>query len=416
MEQLKFLTKNQIEYIAQNFELPIFVYSQTELEKYGNIMLNFPNEYWLTVRFAMKSNPNMNILKIFNNIWIHIDASSEFEVYRALNAWIPGNHIQLTAQEFPRNLKELLEKWIFYNATSLHQLEEYGKLAPTSNVSVRINPWLGSWATNRTNVWWPSSSFGIWYEYLDQINEIAKKYNLKITKIHTHIWSWSDPQVWANVSVMSLNIVKHFPDVETLNLWWWFKVARMEYELSADILEIWEQVKQNFINFYNETGKRLKLEIEPWTFLVANTSSLITKVQDIVDTWNDWYKFIKLNTWMTEITRPSLYGAQHPIIIINNRVETADFVITWHCCESWDILTPAQWDPEWILPRKLNIPEIWDIVIIEWTWSYCSAMSTKNYNSFPEVGELLIKNDWTILEIRKRQSVNEIWKNEINVF
>jgi len=45
MEQLKFLTKNQIEYIAQNFELPIFVYSQTELEKYGNIMLNFPNEY-----------------------------------------------------------------------------------------------------------------------------------------------------------------------------------------------------------------------------------------------------------------------------------------------------------------------------------------------------------------------------------
>jgi hypothetical protein len=42
-------------------------------------------------------------------------------------------------------------------------------------------------------------------------------------------------------------------------------------------------------------------------------------------------------------------------------------------------------------------------------------MSMKNYNSFPEAGELLLKNDGKIVEIRKRQDLNDIWKNEIEV-
>jgi diaminopimelate decarboxylase len=34
----------------------------------------------------MKANSNINILKIFNSLGILIDASSEFEAYRAINA------------------------------------------------------------------------------------------------------------------------------------------------------------------------------------------------------------------------------------------------------------------------------------------------------------------------------------------
>lgn len=40
-------------------------------------------------------------------------------------------------------------------------------------------------------------------------------------------------------------------------------------------------------------------------------------------------------------------------------------------------------------------------------------MSTKNYNSYPEAGELLIRENGEIVEIRAREKPEEIWRNEI---
>jgi hypothetical protein len=48
-------------------------------------------------------------------------------------------------------------------------------------------------------------------------------------------------------------------------------------------------------------------------------------------------------------------------------------------------------------------------------WAYNSGMAIKNYNSFPESGELLLREDWEIVEIRARQSIEDIWKNEKEV-
>jgi len=42
-------------------------------------------------------------------------------------------------------------------------------------------------------------------------------------------------------------------------------------------------------------------------------------------------------------------------------------------------------------------------------------MAIKNYNSFPESGELLLRENGDIQEIRKREAVQEIWRNEVNV-
>ena len=413
--ELKFLTRENIENIDENFQTPVFVYSEEELKKSANLFLNFPNAYWLTVRYAMKASSNKNILKIFGQMWIHIDASSEYEIIRAKSVWISEKNIQLTAQELISKKEKIFNSDVIYNTTSLYQLEEYWKIKPGAEISVRINPWLGSGWTKRTNVWWPASSFWIWYEYIDEVNRIAEKYSLKITKIHTHIWSWSDPLVWAKVSKMSLDIVDKFPLVHTLNLGWGFKIWRMPDEITADLHQVWEEVKKNFEEFYEKTWRKLHLEIEPWTYLVANNCSLICKVQDICDTWKDWYKFLKVNSWMTEITRPSMYWSQHPLFVVNDSKEKVEYIISGHCCESWDIWTPTNWNPEELSTRLLNKANIWDPFVIDSVWAYCSSMSTKNYNSFPEAWELLIKEDWEIVVIRMRQKVEDIWKNEIEV-
>ncbi len=79
-----FLSKEQIQTIAGNYELPIYVYSEQKLIEYAQNMLSMPNAYGLSVRFAMKANSNQNILRLFNYKGIKIDASSEYEAYRAL--------------------------------------------------------------------------------------------------------------------------------------------------------------------------------------------------------------------------------------------------------------------------------------------------------------------------------------------
>jgi hypothetical protein len=40
-------------------------------------------------------------------------------------------------------------------------------------------------------------------------------------------------------------------------------------------------------------------------------------------------------------------------------------------------------------------------------------MSTHGYNSFPEAGELLLREDGSIVEIRRRAKMEELWRNEI---
>ena len=379
--------------------------------------LAFPNAFGLTVRYAMKASPNRAILQLFHQKGLHIDASSIYEVERAIRAGIPPSHIALSTQELGDGFEEYLEKGIHVNACSLSQLEKIGKSAPGREIGIRINPGLGSGANNRTNVGGLSSSFGMWHEKFPQIHELVKQYNLKVIRIHTHIGSGSDPAVWSKVALMSMESVRKFPDVHTLDLGGGFKVGRMPSEKSTDLQVVGEPVKMELEKFAEETGRKIHLEIEPGTYLVANASNILSTIQDITDTGEDGYNFLKLDSGMTDILRPSLYGAQHPILTLPKDADTPkkDYIICGHCCESGDILTPAQDQPEVLQARTLPQPEIGDLCIIEGTGAYCSAMPAKNYNSFPESAEVLLRKNGELRLIRQRQTLDQILQNDISL-
>ena len=418
LEKMQFLKKDDIseikkEYLDKNSG-PVYVYSEKILNQRAEECLDFPNAFWLTVRYAMKANPIAAILKLFDQKWIHIDASSSFEVQRAINtANIAPNKIQLTTQEHRYDLANLINLWIQYNATSLHQLQEYAKKFPNTSLSIRINPGVWSGFTKKTSTGWITSSFGIWNGYMQDIKRISKQNNLTINKIHIHIWSGSDPKVWEQVAVNGLKIVEEFPDVTTLNLWWGFKVARMDYEKATNLQDVWKSVKNAFEEFYQNTGRKIHLEIEPWSYLVANAWSIVWTIEDIVDTWPDGYTFIKSDIGMPDILRPWLYGSQHPIIVATDQTETKEYVVVWPCCESGDVLTVNPDHSEEILPRQLNKAQIWDHIVLEWTWAYCSSMSAKNYNSYPSGAEVMIKEDSTIQSIKDAQKIDSMRKDEI---
>ena len=176
-----------------------------------------------------------------------------------------------------------------------------------------------------------------------------------------------------------------------------------------------QPILNDFKALQAETGRSLHLEIEPGTFLLANSCSLVTTIQDIVDTGDEGYHFLKLDAGMTEILRPALYAAQHPIVVVSKKEtsETMQYVVVGHCCESGDLLTPTPENSGELGPRELAKAAIGDLCIVEGTGAYCSAMSAKNYNSFPEAAEVLLRENGEMVVIRRRQTLDQIVQNEI---
>ncbi len=415
---MRFLNKSQIELIRERFGTPVFVYDQRQLETAAESVLTFPAPCRLVPRFAMKALPNAAVLRIFDAKGLHIDASSGFEADRALRAGIEPSHIQITAQELPHDLKGLVQRGVLFNACSLHQLRAFGLLFPGTELSIRVNPGAGGGHNNRTNTGGPASSFGIWHQSLDEAFKIAREFDLRLTGLHTHIGSGGNPELWQRCASLILGIAERFPDLNRLSLGGGFKVARMENETSANLEEIGTALRPALATFIEtRDADNFQLELEPGSFLVANAGAILSEIVDIVETGADGYTFLKIDSGMTELIRPSMYGAQHPLAVVAHgheaESEESDYVVAGHCCESGDILTPAPGDPECLAPRRMARAEIGDTLVIEGAGAYSSGMSAKNYNSFPEAAEVMIDRSGEPRLIRRRQSLDQAMQNEV---
>ncbi len=71
-----FITPQHINTIQQTTDTPYYVYNEQLLLEKTQTILQTPHAFGLTVRYAMKANPNQNILKLLYQQGIHIDASS----------------------------------------------------------------------------------------------------------------------------------------------------------------------------------------------------------------------------------------------------------------------------------------------------------------------------------------------------
>ena len=427
VETLRFLTDEQTRAVARDYGTPAYVYDEATLKRQARAALAFPHAYGLTVRFAMKALPNAAVLQTFDRLGLHVDASSGFEVRRAMAAGVAPEKISLSSQELAADLDELLGFGIKFNACSLKQLRAFGKLRPGyrgEQLGVRFNPGQGSGGTGKTNVGGPSSSFGIWHELMPEVKAILAECDLEPHRVHTHIGSGSDPDVWTRVSALSIGLCEQLPSVAVLNLGGGYKVGRMATEKSTDLAVVGTPVKAAFEAFAAKSGRELALEVEPGTFLVANAGSLVCAVEDVVTTGtSEGHTFLKLDSGMTELLRPSLYGAQHPIVLVpaadgggaaEGGSEAGTYVLVGHCCESGDLVTPAPDEPEVLLPRTLGKgAAAGDLIVVEGSGAYCSSMATKNYNSFPEAPEVMLDEGGKTHLIRKKQDLVQIWSNEV---
>jgi diaminopimelate decarboxylase len=382
--------KEALELVRQHGS-PLFVYSREDLLERVKQLLSVSLPFGHTIRYAIKANPHPKIVQLFADSGLYFDASSSYEVSELLAHGIEGSKISLSSQQPAHNLSELIAAGVQYVATSMHQLELFAEIAPAGGkVALRVNPGMGAGHNNRTSTGGINSSFGLWYEYLADALRFAQDKGLVIDRVHIHVGSGADPSIWGTVMDKALDIVRMMPDVVTLDIGGGYKISRDLNEPEADMAQITSVFSERLATFASETGRKLHLELEPGTWLVGHAGILLSEVMDIVDTGRDGFSFLKVNTGMNDILRPSLYGAQHQIKVLTGKMEQIDYVVVGHNCETGDVLTPAPGNAEMFVPRTMNKADIGDYIAIYDVGAYCASFSTKGYNAFPPAKEVLI--------------------------
>lgn len=149
--------------------------------------------------------------------------------------------------------------------------------------------------------------------------------------------------------------------------------------------------------------------------------------QDITHTGEEGYHFLKIDSGMTEILRPCMYGGQHPIAVHSGSDGTTgdnddtvsstdthrDYVVVGHCCESGDLLSCAPGEPDRLSAKTFRNVKINDVLLVGGSGAYCSSMNAKNYNSFPEAAEVLVDRAGKYHLIRQRQTMDHMLANEV---
>ena len=414
---------------------PFYLYDESFILDTCAEILGMPNAFGINPSFSMKANSSKALLQLITRQGLGIDASSLNEARRARDAGISASSIMLTTQEVPlagdrEDLQKLMAKGMRYTACSLRQIELVADFASARRIpiGIRVHPGQGAGESATRNTGDKYSCFGVHLTDLDRALEIAKKKRLVIDTVHVHIGSGGDPAKWRENVDREIGFVeKYFPQAARINFGGGLRTARMPDETPADVKALGEYAAQRLREFHERTGRKLVMEVEPGTYIMANAGYIVTTIIDIKNTGADGFQFLVCDGGMEVNARPLLYGSRHPFYMVakSGELRSSEFdlrdidpmkdlrVVVGRCCESGD---SQSLDAEGhIVARVMARPEIGDYLVIGGCGAYCSSMSPFSYNSHRQAPEILLRADGGMRIIRRAQTLEQITSNEVSL-
>ncbi|WP_343188510.1 diaminopimelate decarboxylase [Buchnera aphidicola (Neophyllaphis varicolor)] len=402
----KFISNNKIISIMKKIKKPIWIYNEKKICEKIKELSNFD-----IVRYAQKACSNIHILSIMKENGLKVDAVSLGEIERALAAGYSTQNedIVFTSDIFDINtLKKVLNLNITVNVGSIDMIHQIGKTSPNHNIWIRINPRFGHGHSKKTNTGGENSKHGIWY--IKEAKEAIKKYKLKLKGLHMHIGSGVDYKHLKKLCQSMVEQVKYLDqDINLISAGGGLPIPYKKNDKSINIkhyFKLWNNARKEIEKYL---GHKIKLEIEPGRFLVAESGLLITQIRAIKKIKNR--RFILVDAGFNDLMRPIMYGSYHHISIIphNSRKikkdELIETVVGGPLCESGDIFTQTELGD--IETRLLPIAYPGDYLIFYDTGAYGASMSS-NYNSRPLIPEFLLKKSDILFQIRRPQTIKEL--------
>ncbi len=387
--------------IVEKFGTPTYVYDlqvvRDRVEDLQKRIGAYPKTEFL---YAVKANYNPFLVGEIINLGCGIDAVSAEEVLLAIKCGADKSKIMFTGNNMTdEEMRSVHELGVLLNIGSLSRLEKYGKEFPGSKVSIRFNPNIGI-ASHESNITGgPDSKFGISFKKVEEVKEIANKYNLNIIGVHQHIGSgWLRLREPILALDVILEIAEQFSNLEFVDVGGGFGIPYKPEQNRLDIGLLGEQINKRFSAFCQKYGREITLRFEPGRYVVAESGHLLTRVNTIKESISRKI-IVGTDTGMHHLVRVAMYDSYHPIVNASNLDGMMqEYDVTGNICECADFFA-----------RNRMLPEIreGDLLSIDIAGAYGMAMAY-NYQFRGLPAEIMIDGD-QLVEIRKRETFDDLF-------
>ena len=377
------LSRHALQDAAQRFGTPLYLYDAEELDA---ALWRVQRAFGETRLFyAMKANPNLNLLRRYAAAGVGFECVSLGELLRAEAAGAGGERLILNGPA--KSDAEYAAAARLGATIVVDRAAEVMLLPPGSRVLVRVNPALSVSTHDHLATGSARSKFGLTPEQVPGTLAELRDAGHEVLGLHVHIGSAIERAEDFTAAFARVTALR--PEVGELAV---LDVGG-GWSLDADLSGIAYEAHEAARVFGAE------LWVEPGRYLVAGAGWLLTRV---VGTKRTGRNFCLVDAGMTEFLRPMLYGAAHPLYPLWDALATEVWDVAGPACESGDLLARGV---------ALPTPQRGHLLLIGEAGAYGASMSS-TYLSRPRPAEVLWDGgDWHL--IRRRETPQEGWAAEV---
>ena len=383
--------------LAERIGTPFYCYSTATLRQHYTRLKDAFAQNEVTICYSVKANSNLGVIATLADLGSGADVVSEGELRRALLSGIPAEKIVFsgvgkTEAEMTYALNADIAQFNVESRAELEQLSEVAtKQGKTARISLRVNPDIDAGTHEKISTGKAENKFGIaWDEAEASYAKAATLPGLEIVGIDIHIGSQiTELTPFRNAFTKVADLLEKLTDaghnITTLDLGGGLGIPYGPEDASPPSPEDYANLIDEI---FGDSGCRIFLE--PGRLIAGNAGILVTSV--IRTKKGEAKNFIIVDAAMTELMRPTLYGAYHDIqpVITNGNVQ-----------DVWDVVGPVCETGDFLgSERSLPEPQKGDLLAIFTCGAYGASLGS-SYNTRLSAPEVLVDNEkFEIIRVR----------------
>lgn len=404
------LDNEQLKALVKKYPTPFYLYDEKairenmrEFTKAFSIFPSFREFY------AVKACPNPYILKILAAEGCGADCSSLPELMLSKMSGIEGKKVMFTSNETPaEEYQYAFKEGNIINLDDITHIEYLkkalgGKLPET--MCCRYNPGPAKHGCNSIIGKPEEAKYGMTREQILEAYKIMKAEGVKHFGLHTMVASNElNPDFFADTAKLVFELaaeIKEKDDVriEFTDLGGGLGIPYRPGQKKVDYNEIAQKIKKLYDEIIVPAGLD-PLEI-CWECGRPITGPYGWLVSTAIHEKHIYREYIALDSCMADLMRPGMYGAYHEVSVSGKENAPKDHVydVVGSLCENCD---------KFAIQRPLPEINIGDLVIIHDAGAHGRAMGF-NYNGKLRAGEILMREDGSFVQIRRRETVDDLF-------
>ena len=375
--------KSRLLEAAQTYGTPLYAYDWQKIQHQLERLRTAFGEAKLF--YAMKANPSLGILQRLNALGVGFEAVSGGELERAVIAGASGTEIVLNGPgKLNADYQRAREIGAYLILDNKLEATRAASHAFGTQVLIRVNPGLTVSTHDHLATGNASSKFGVALHEVPEAVLNAERAGLEVIGLQMHIGSSiTDPHDYTDALERMAGLAAQIGSRRVFDMGGGFG---LDFDLAPLAGLAWDAARAFGAS---------ELWVEPGRWLVAESGVLLTTVLERKATARH---FAVVDAGMTELIRPMMYGAVHPVeSLTRDARELVRLDIAGPACESGDILA-----------RDVTLPDphTGDVLAIGVAGAYGSSMSS-HYLTRPRPAEVLLDGE-TWVPLRRRETLAEL--------